>query len=308
MKKFIYYSLIFTFVCISCSIVFGSLSGKNHLLDVLAAATVQQESGTYSHQSFPVNDQTTEINLTAVKSDLIFQSTEDDEVRVNFPSNYTWGRSFEDFRVNQLFHLDFSNSEIDSVKPHVSLFKNFQLSFSLNNSNIIVFVPRTIKSINVQTVSGDVRVRDLNLDRLRVSTTSGDFETNQVSIQDVQYDTISGDSLLEGKLSRLKAKTTSGDLKISTSKDNPQFNMQTVSGDVKIIFSEPANVTVNYKTMTGDIKMRNPNLNADVEGNVKEQKLGTGIGQINIETVSGDAKVEYSQDELSENSDDKKTE
>ena len=147
--------------------------------------------------------------------------------------------------------------------------------------------------LNLETVSGDIKIEELVAEKIRAKTISGDIAvkdyTGNIDVgstsgdislvdgrdnEDVDASTVSGDILIEQDVvSDMKLKSTSGDVKINLSEDSQFYlDVSTVSGDIKHDFS--------IKIISSGRR--------DLEGTV-----GDAEERIMISTVSGDVTVGY---------------
>ncbi len=140
--------------------------------------------------------------------------------------------------------------------------------FNWNESNLSVTeaveisigIPDTIQFINLESISSDTSLENINLNELNSDSVSGNVtlkNSNQVSIK---LNSISGDAYLEkASFNKLTANSVSGDLSIRLATDQKyKMNLTTVSGDqigIEKFRSENAEHRINIDTISGDLKM-----------------------------------------------------
>lgn len=93
---------------------------------------------------------------------------------------------------------------------------------------------KSLKTVNVDTVSSDTNVKGIDANKLVLNSTSGDFEIIDCRMSDLNLDSTSG-GLIGTSLEitdMLNANTTSGDVKISGAVK--EINYDTVSGDLTV--------------------------------------------------------------------------
>lgn len=168
---------------------------------------------------------------------------------------------------------------------------------------------------NIDSVSGDVRAVGAPREAA-IETVSGDIDATVNSPQ-VSLATVSGDARLGGRLDgELELETVSGDIRAVS---NPASRLRrvsgnTVSGDITVQAAFAAGGKVGMESVSGDLTLRVPagtstriHANsfsgtlaapgAQVErpehgpGSSLRAQLGTGQGEIELETFSGDARV-----------------
>ena len=87
----------------------------------------------------------------------------------------------------------------------------------------------------INTVSGDVKVKDVKCDEIELETVSGDIEVSNIFTKDLNIDTVSGDfnSQKITIIDTFKAQSVSGDFNINNLKCD-EITIETVSGDVDL--------------------------------------------------------------------------
>jgi lia operon protein LiaG len=176
------------------------------------------------------------------------------------------------------------------------------LSFNFSGrSTVNVQLPMEYEDeLNIRTVSGNIKAKkELNLGNLLMKSVSGDVNTNVIKASNINLSSTSGDIMVDQALAEtMKFKTVSGDL--SVKQVTGEVNGETVSGDITIRFYKE-NKQTKLKTVSGDIKLEIPIGNAifnlqTLSGDILTtpgftDKLGEGLYNINIQTVSGDIKI-----------------
>ena len=113
-----------------------------------------------------------------------------------------------------------------------------KLFASNHGKNLTIRVPektaRSLKTMNVDTVSSDTNIKGIEVKKVVMDSTSGQFELTDCKILDLNLNSTSGG--LVGKsleiVDTLEANTTSGDVEIDGSSLDIEFN--TVSGDLTV--------------------------------------------------------------------------
>ena len=166
-------------------------------------------------------------------------------------------------------------------------------------------------AIEVETISGDVEI-EAESDRVQVTTVSGDIELKTRAGR-TELATVSGDIDAIGMTGELNATTVSGDFSISTGALS-RAHFESVSGDMEIDASLELQANLSISTLNGDIELFLPqNLSARCRvetfsgmirsdrGKVREAeygphkslsfRAGDGAGRIEIESFSGDVRI-----------------
>lgn len=149
--------------------------------------------------------------------------------------------------------------------------------------------------VECKSVSGDVRATKLGLDNpldITVESISGGVTLSEasgnISLKAVSGD-VSGEKLVA---TRLQAQTVSGDVAIAM-RDPFHGTMQlnTVSGDVSLRLPEGSNARVSLGSTSGDLRCEHDATDITAGETLWTGQIGTGAGNINVQTLSGDAQV-----------------
>jgi DUF4097 and DUF4098 domain-containing protein YvlB len=113
-----------------------------------------------------------------------------------------------------------------------------------------------LQALEVNSVSGDVRVRGQIADDARVKSVSGDVELDRVA-GDVSVQTVSGDLRARAIAGSVDAKSVSGDIRLdSLTAGDVRFN--SVSGDVEIGIAQGSFLDVDAGSTSGDLASEVP--------------------------------------------------
>jgi DUF4097 and DUF4098 domain-containing protein YvlB len=148
----------------------------------------------------------------------------------------------------------------------------FFFNINVNTININVELPAHMRDVNLKTASGNLKLSNVNSDRIMASTASGDISIDRINTNDLRIKGSSGDiSMEEINSTQINAGTMSGD--ISANKLTAKFlSLKSSSGDIE---AKNFNADViDFKTNSGDLGMD------AVEAG--ECKIRTTSGDINI--------------------------
>ena len=147
--------------------------------------------------------------------------------------------------------------------------------------------------LQVNTVSGDVRLVARNSHEAQIKTVSGDVNLSGTD-GNVQVNTVSGDAMLSlGTLSRGHFESVSGDISLTSAAlaASGQLEATSVSGDLGVHFAALPDADIDVQTFSGDI--RNCFGPKAVEqqygpGSRLNFRNGKGGAHVHIDTKSGD--------------------
>jgi DUF4097 and DUF4098 domain-containing protein YvlB len=170
------------------------------------------------------------------------------------------------------------------------------------------------RGLIANTASGDVKATGIEGGRVECKSVSGDATLERAGQQEpleiivesvsgnatlldatgsIAIKAVSGDVKAENlSATRLQAQTVSGDVTLKL-KDAFSDTMQvnTVSGDVSIALTEGSNVRLSLSTTSGDLKCEWEAQDVHASETLWTGQIGTGSGTLNVQTISGDAKI-----------------
>jgi DUF4097 and DUF4098 domain-containing protein YvlB len=145
-------------------------------------------------------------------------------------------------------------------------------SYNVDDTELVIRVPAG-SSLNVNTVSADIRVRDVTGVQ-RLQSASGDIDTTATA-EDVECKTVSGDVLVAGagRNALLNITTVSGDATVS--RVSGEVNANTVSGNLN--FGMGGTSRSRLRSISGDLTLAG--------------KL-TPDARLDLESMNGDVRVD----------------
>ncbi len=164
-----------------------------------------------------------------------------------------------------------------------------------------VLLRRLTGRLNVETISGDVVLEagTSSVSGARVTTVSGDVRLNGVR-NEVQVNSTSGDvSLQVERVTRVEARTVSGDVSIDGSlTSDVQLQTSTHTGDVILTLDDEVKGTLEFSTYNGDLEAGGPLVMMPGSSGSRQDKsaqryqLGGGGGaRLVITTFNGDVRI-----------------
>ena len=201
------------------------------------------DTATYIERNEIVNEPFTEVVIDCDAADVTVLPSPDGVCRVESKVNrdFDYSMTVEDGKLRICYEAGvwYRHLHVHLVKTYITVYlpeKQYKgLKIDLISGDVVVKDLQIEKS-EIETISGDVKVNDWNGDLLDIETTSGDVELKNCSTDTLSVETVSGD--VEGSLLSNKhfiAKSTSGDIHIPDSDSSAgKCVAKTTSGDIDI--------------------------------------------------------------------------
>ncbi|MBN1401518.1 MAG: DUF4097 family beta strand repeat protein [Anaerolineae bacterium] len=158
------------------------------------------------------------------------------------------------------------------------------------SSDLRIAVPHRCK-LSVHLASGDVQLRDVG-GEIAIRSMSGDVDAwNASGVLHIR--TVSGDTTLRAAhLTELSIETVSGDSSVETSLvDGGQYQVRSVSGDLRLGLDEGQACTVAMTSLSGDLACDVAHQVASKERGSKRIVIGDGGPLVQVHTTSGDVRI-----------------
>lgn len=182
------------------------------------------------------------------------------------------------------------------------------IKFKLNNNTLrktlTIKVPKNLTDININVVSANIDIKDINVKTLDVDNVSGDItlantiatvlSINNVSgtieangnINKFEVDTISGKASLTGSVEEVEVDTTSGSIHINSNICPNEIDINSISGTINITIPDNYGFIAKYNTVSGDF-------NCDFQASSSKNKAvyKNGNSEFEFNTTSGDINI-----------------
>lgn len=145
------------------------------------------------------------------------------------------------------------------------------------NLNMKIYLPKDYgKSIEVDTLSGEIKLDKLNGDNCYFATISGKVSLNDFNCEEVSIKTTSGEiEINNGTFTEIK--TVSGDVSLMQVLFKEKSNIITISGNVELNEIESSDLKINFNSVSGEIRGK-----TIYENNDKILFVKTTSGNLNI--------------------------
>lgn len=274
---------VFTFVCFGLAAMFAKIAGEDkvtHYWQSVADALTDRGNfvSVYNKESFTAPD-LKEINIVTEAIDVKIEKSKDEKIHIFY---YKKNGEVAD-------HVISHEDSVTKIRLDKLFFPKNNLKFNFNFKNMdymgiklqdvkesaaIIQVPINIKKIKIKTISGKIKIVDIDLDEVLIDSVSGDLE-------------------LQGRIRSVEPKTVSGDLKFISDLSSPELKFSTTSGDADIVFMNDPDANFIFKSISGEIKFWGGLPVIKMDGDIEGFKLGKGTGQLKFKTISGDVKISH---------------
>jgi len=221
-----------------------------------------------------------EIYIHSVSSDVSVFPTDEEDIRI-----YFYGRSA--LKSEKTFPKLITNLEGSKLKIEI---KYPKLIFYNADVVLDVYIPQNYTgNINIDAVSADVDISNLDINNFQCKTVSGDLKIKSLGSDNLTLNTTSGEVNIMDFTGNLKADSVSGDINVRCRVFDNNIDVKTISGQVEIDLPQNAEFYLKTNTVSGEVVAKFPiTIISFNKMNQLEGTVGTGDNSIIIDTVSGD--------------------
>ncbi len=237
----------------------------------------------YESKSYPT-DTINNIDVKAVSSDINIIPVKSDDINISFLGSITHKK------IPKLIASRVGDKLMIEIK-HPVVFFNFG---GFQETKLDIEIPEGYNDkLKIGTVSGDISLRRLDLDRLYMDVVSGDILAESLTSKSIVIDSTSGDIKLDAFSGELSANTVSGDVAVSYPESDDDIDIETVSGDISMKMLKDSGFMLDFETISGEVDNQ---FSIEVERsgrNGLHGKVGDGRYGVNVNTISGDLDITY---------------
>jgi DUF4097 and DUF4098 domain-containing protein YvlB len=183
--------------------------------------------------------------------------------------------------------------EAESVSADISVRDSRGASVVLHSVSGDLEIDAETERLEAESVSGDVSFSGHTL-RASVETVSGEIDLQGLE-REIRISTVSGDVELAGaRVDRGRFETVSGDLDIELDvTDGGRLNVQSMSGDVRLALPEAQQAEFTAQTFSGDIRSGFGTVERSTHGpgQTFSYREGSNGATIKLESFSGDIRL-----------------
>lgn len=188
--------------------------------------------------------------------------------------------------------------DIDSVAADIDIDGVAPGDLQIDSVSGNIVVAAAPQRAHIESVSGDQRLT-LNSPRVGVESVSGDVVLNGRLKAEVAVETVSGDIRIDSRgeaLRSLRISSTSGnaDARVGLAPGG-DVHAETLSGDVRLVLPRTLSARVEASSFSGDLEAPGAKVQKQEygPGSSLEHRYGSGDGEVNLKTFSGDAELVF---------------
>ena len=296
MKKFFLISIIFFVTSTFMTLVFAGMAGeqgmKSYFAEVVQDRMNCVDANWVQHKINLMGAE--ELELNSIGTDIKFELSDSNDIEIEFADDFynkPDARKEIFTRANKAIKLDVSEFVGDEQRLQFNFKSGKSFNLQIENVPMLIKIPKQIKKIKIVTVSGNIKISNLNLEEAKVDTISGDVLFKESELESLKLQSTSGDFKFSGKLGQVEITSVSGDVKFELEKSTSHAKIQTTSGDVKVELSQKFNFEIEFNTVSGVGKL-NDDIRFTSGAELKTQGVsGEKMGLWKVQTVSGDFKI-----------------
>jgi DUF4097 and DUF4098 domain-containing protein YvlB len=220
-------------------------------------------------------------------------------IKVKYPQGkdggwFGWGKS--DSRATEPTTLEITlparaSVAVESVSANVDVQGMAGARLSVENvSGNVVVAASSPGEASLENVSGDLNLR-MTSSKVKIDTVSGDLSLQGGFNGDVNIDSVSGQVQVTGsQINQFELSSVSGDSRLQLAlQPSATLKTDSVSGSVTLVLPKAASARLHAETFSGDIVSPAGHVVKEEygPGQTLDTRLGTGQGQIKLETFSG---------------------
>jgi DUF4097 and DUF4098 domain-containing protein YvlB len=217
-------------------------------------------------------------------------------VKVQYPKNSGWGGNKTGPTDLVLMVPLRAELDIESVSADVDVSGVAPARIGIQSVSGDVALAGAPGEVEVETVSGDQRLT-VNSGDVQAQSVSGNVMLRGRMNGDIDTETVSGDidvAVNGERINELTANTVSGDASIRTAiAAKAEIKLESVSGDLLLVLPRDVSAHVRGSSFSGELAAPGATITKPEHGpgSSFSTRYGSGDGDINIETFSGNAQV-----------------
>lgn len=187
------------------------------------------------------------IDIQTVASDVRFERSNDGKTRVE---------SRHDAQIEETVEVKSGVLTVRQKQARKGI--NIGIDLSSEDDRLTVYLPQSAyQTLGVETVSGEITLGELQVERASLNTVSGEIELQNLLVSGkMTLNTVSGDIELDRcDADKIEIGTVSGEVE-GTLLSGKTFDVGTTSGEISVPASTPGAGLCEIGTVSGDVSLR----------------------------------------------------
>lgn len=185
--------------------------------------------------------------------------------------------------------------EVSSVSGDIDI-DNFvcdNLEVSTTSGNMEIPAIKVAEEATFSTVSGKIDVNGLECEKLLANSTSGDINLENMTAETVSANGVSGAVKFSGKAKDIAASVVSASVDFSLAEAPQKADLNSVSGDLTILFPKASGFAVDYSTVSGEFSSdyEVSGTQGKMSGDLTHGNASEGAPKLDFSTTSGDMTI-----------------
>ncbi len=225
--------------------------------------------------------------------DNVFNGDVQEDVTLTDGSEITVTQDIKNIKVDwvsgsvRFVHTDAENVQFVETSDE-GISKSDALVYTVRGNTLEIEFAKSSFGINVSVPSKDLLIKlpESVMERVDISSVSANVSLDWLYAREVFVETVSADVIYNnGYIDELDIEGVSGDIEIKQTVC-PHYDLETVSGEIVLTLPSDASFRAEFDSVSGDFFTT-----FDVTANGDEYICAGGTDEINIDTVSGNARV-----------------
>ena len=161
-------------------------------------------------------------------------------------------------------------------------------SFKSINKDLVITVPMEwdMRELEVDAASADLTIDALNIQSANFNMASGEIHMRNCNVDKIDLDTASGDVEFSGTLNVLECDAASANCIVKAYNTPSKINMQSASGNLELFLPEDCGFTCNMQTLSGHFSSEFSTSASD-----GRYTYGNGACKIDLDAMSGNISI-----------------
>jgi lia operon protein LiaG len=146
-------------------------------------------------------------------------------------------------------------------------------------------------ALSAATTSGAVRIGTVRAETFEAHSTSGELEVESLAGREASFSTVSGEIVVKSLTGNLKARSTSGAIRMRFAGEPGSVDIGNTSGEVALALPAGSGFTLDAWSVSGGVSCEFPLTVSSHTERSLAGVVGSGTAAVRIQTVSGEIRI-----------------